>query len=127
VLDLIKGIITLGILGSIGFCVFVNVANAPQKSAHDDANRQGAEQLITTLVAYHTAHGAFPAELDAIVPAHLAVLPQVQPSQSGFHYTALEDGKDYLLSYPEAAIGTLPSDAEFEYRASAGVWEHRVY
>ena len=122
-----KIVLGLVVLLSIGFCVAVNLVNAPHKGETDDTNRESAIQIIRALELQKEAHGAYPAGLNALVPKHLKTLPRVQRSGNEFDYEVLLEGEDFRIAYPEAPIGALPSDAEYEYRASVERWELKVY
>jgi len=122
----VKIALSLVVLLGLGFCVLVNFVNAPDKAAADDANRQAADRIAAALHAYQAKNGVYPPELAALVPEFLSEKPQ-QSSGAAFSYQASPDGKEFRLAYPEAPIGALPSDAEYELKASTGKWDYVVY
>jgi len=117
----------LAVLAVLAFCLAANLGNAPNKGEIDRANRESALTLITALQTFHQAHAVYPSELEALVPDLLATLPTVRPADGSFSYTVRADGADFTLAYPEAALGMLPSDAEYQFKASTGAWTHEVY
>lgn len=125
-LRVVKHGLTVALLLGLGFCVWVNLANAPDRAETKATNRQVAEQLITALESFRAAHGQYPEELDALVPGALPALPTLQHSGARLGYTRLQDGDDFIVSYPEAPLGTLPSDAEHVFQASTGQWENKL-
>ena len=46
---------------------------------------------------------------------------------SPFDYIVEDDGDVFSLKYAEAPIGSLPSDAYFEYRSDEGSWTNKVW
>lgn len=124
---IVKIAVAVVALGGLGFCLAVNLGNAPSKAELDQANRESATILIQALQTFHQGHDVYPSELEALIPHLLATLPTVRPADQSFDYTVRADGGDFTLGYMEAPLGGLPSDAGFEFKGSTKTWTHATY
>lgn len=82
---------------------------------------ENAAPLIQAIESFQLATGRYPESLDALIPKHLAILPDVRFSviQPLITYR-MTDGKPYLAV--PSAMGDM--FAQFEYDFETKVWKH---
>ncbi|MGH9580972.1 MAG: hypothetical protein ACRD2R_08260, partial [Terriglobales bacterium] len=121
---------SIGCLTLLALLLAVNLVNLPNKRKVDPANRAAGDRIVRALEQCRKEKSVYPAELQLLVPAYVTEVPLVRMREKDpgrpFRYTALEDGKRFLLEYPEAAIGMLPSDAAYEYDSRTGAWRPKM-
>ena len=118
------------VMAFVGFFAFVNCANAPAKKRIDAANRAAAEQVVSALQAHREGAGTYPATLAELVPARIPAVPPcatVSGTPREFGYERGADGKSFVLRYPEAPFGALPSDGEYVWDSARRDWSLEVH
>ena len=131
ILKILKVLIVLLFVLGGAFFLFVNLVNLPSKGRIDQANQAKCETIIKALASYRQDTGRYPESLERLIPKYLSTIPLevMYDGDTGrpFDYAIEDDGDVFSLKYTEAPIGSLPSDAYFEYRSDEGSWNNKVW
>jgi hypothetical protein len=91
----------MGLIGLVsGACM--NVFEAPGVGAKAEQGYQVCSPLITALEKYRQQKNEYPAALDDLVPAWLAVLP---PEMKSLEITYARDGASYIIKFSYTGPG----------------------
>lgn len=131
ILKVLKALIVLLFVLGCAFFLFVNLVNVPNKGRVDEVNQEKCETIIKALSLYRQDTGWYPESLDRLIPKYLSTVPleMMYDGDTGrpFDYAVENDGGVFSLKYNEAPIGSLPSDAYFDYRSDEGSWVNKIW
>lgn len=109
----------------VGFCGFVNFANAPEKAERDRQARADSLELIAALDEFRAEAGRYPAHLEELVPRFVREIP-ARAGGGPFQYEPLAEGHDFELGYFDSPMGTLPNDGYHTYESTSKEWRFEV-
>lgn len=81
---------------SLGATVVGGVVSLNRQQGDEEA----ASQIVTAIERFHKEKGAYPASLEALVPAHLPALPPPKWGQSASPYFYRCQSNEFTLSHP---------------------------